>query len=118
MNAPLEMSGDMAAQRTGLAKPHTSFAIAFAALAAALAGCASGLGAGSHDMASSGAAFRAEEGTILQIADQMGQQEIYAVRKTTGELVIVAGADSARFNAGTPVLLQYESGSPKIVLNS
>jgi outer membrane lipoprotein SlyB len=46
-------------------KPSKPFAAAFAALALALAGCASGLGANSYERASVGTVARVEEGTVV-----------------------------------------------------
>jgi outer membrane lipoprotein SlyB len=50
-----------------LAKPQKAFAVAFAVLTAALAGCASGLGANSYDPSSVGRVARVEEGTIVGV---------------------------------------------------
>jgi outer membrane lipoprotein SlyB len=46
-------------------KPQKSFAAAFAVLALALAGCASGLGANSYERAQVGTVSRVEEGTVV-----------------------------------------------------
>jgi outer membrane lipoprotein SlyB len=46
-------------------KPSKSFAAAFAVLALALAGCASGLGANSYERASVGTVARVDEGTVV-----------------------------------------------------
>jgi outer membrane lipoprotein SlyB len=48
-----------------IAKPQKAFAVAFAVLATALAGCASGLGANSYDRGSVGQVARVEEGTVV-----------------------------------------------------
>jgi outer membrane lipoprotein SlyB len=48
-----------------IAKPSKAFAIAFAVLATALAGCASGLGANSYEASQVGRVARVEEGTIV-----------------------------------------------------
>jgi len=48
-----------------IAKPQKAFAIAFAVLATALAGCASGLGANSYDTSQVGRVARVEEGMIV-----------------------------------------------------
>lgn len=50
-----------------VAKPQKAFAAAFAVLAMALAGCASGLGANSYDPASVGRVARVEEGTVVGV---------------------------------------------------
>ena len=46
-------------------KPSRPFAAAFAALALALAGCASGLGANSYEHAAVGTVARVDEGTVV-----------------------------------------------------
>jgi outer membrane lipoprotein SlyB len=46
-------------------KPSKPFAAAFAVLALALAGCASGLGANTYERASVGTVARVEEGTVV-----------------------------------------------------
>jgi outer membrane lipoprotein SlyB len=48
-----------------IAKPQKAFAVAFAVLATALAGCASGLGANNYDRSSVGMVARVEEGTVV-----------------------------------------------------
>ena len=48
-----------------IAKPQKAFAIAFAVLATALAGCASGLGANSYDPSQIGRVARVDEGTVV-----------------------------------------------------
>lgn len=48
-----------------IVKPQKAFAVAFAVLATALAGCATGLGANTYDRGSVGAVARVEEGTIV-----------------------------------------------------
>lgn len=50
---------------TTIAKPQKAFAVAFAVLATALAGCASGLGANTYDRGSVGMVSRVEEGTVI-----------------------------------------------------
>lgn len=50
-----------------IAKPSKAFAIAFAVLATALAGCASGLGANSYEASQVGRVARVEEGTIVAV---------------------------------------------------
>lgn len=47
------------------AKPQKAFAVAFAVLTAALAGCASGLGANTYEPSAIGRVARVEEGTIV-----------------------------------------------------
>jgi len=53
---------------TVLARPQRAFAIAFAGLAAVLAGCASGLGAGASAVSSPGLLSRIEEGRIVSVS--------------------------------------------------
>lgn len=50
---------------SNILKPQKSFAAAFAALALALAGCASGLGANSYERGAIGTVARVEEGTVV-----------------------------------------------------
>ncbi len=50
---------------TAVLKPQKSFAAAFAVLAFALAGCASGLGANSYERGVVGAVARVDEGTVV-----------------------------------------------------
>jgi len=52
-------------QAPGVLKPQKSFAVAFAVLALALAGCASGLGANSYERSQVGAVSRVEEGRVV-----------------------------------------------------
>jgi outer membrane lipoprotein SlyB len=52
---------------TPVAKPQKAFAVAFAVLATALAGCASGLGANNYDRGSVGMVARVEEGTVVGV---------------------------------------------------
>lgn len=63
LNAPASES----ARVPGFAKPQKAFAVAFAILAATLAGCASGLGANSYEPAAVGRVARVEEGTIVGV---------------------------------------------------
>jgi outer membrane lipoprotein SlyB len=53
--------------RFTVAKPQKAFAVAFAIMTAALAGCASGLGANSYDPSSVGRVAHVEEGTIVGV---------------------------------------------------
>ena len=52
---------------TSIAKPQKAFAVAFAVLATALAGCASGLGANTYERGSVGMVSRLEEGTVVGV---------------------------------------------------
>lgn len=94
----------------GIAKPQKAFAIAFAVLAAALAGCASGLGASAYDQTSAGLVTHVDEGTVVgvrSVAIQGGNQSAYTIRLPSGELVSVAQAGDYAIPAGTPVLVEY-----------
>jgi outer membrane lipoprotein SlyB len=53
--------------RSAVAKPQKAFAIAFAALATALAGCASGLGANAYEPGQIGRVAHVEEGTVIGV---------------------------------------------------
>lgn len=96
------------ARVSSIAKPQKAFAVAFAVLAAALAGCASGLGANTHDPAS---VAYVDEGVVVgnAISKSAGSQQgfAYAIRLSSGELVSVAQAGEYAIPAGTPVLIQY-----------
>jgi len=46
-------------------KPQKAFAVAFAAMALTLAGCASGLGANTYERSTVGAVSRVDEGTVV-----------------------------------------------------
>lgn len=67
-------------------KPQKSFAAAFAVLALALAGCASGLGANSYERAQVGTISRVEEGTVVASRTIMieGSRTGVAVGTATG----------------------------------
>jgi outer membrane lipoprotein SlyB len=53
--------------RLAAAKPQKAFAIAFAVLATALAGCASGLGANAYEPSQIGRVAHVEEGTVIGV---------------------------------------------------
>jgi outer membrane lipoprotein SlyB len=67
-------------------KPQKSFAAAFAVLALALAGCASGLGANTYERAQVGTVSRVEEGTVVASRTIMieGSKEGKTVGTLTG----------------------------------
>lgn len=92
------------------AKPQKAFAVAFAVLAATLAGCASGLGASASDTSSGGYAVRVEEGTIVAVTHHTAKPAdasafAYTIRLPTGELVAQTG-DYA-IPTGAAVLIEY-----------
>ncbi len=99
------------ARASSIAKPQKAFAIAFAVLAAALAGCASGLGANTYDTAAIGRVAHVEEGTVVgqPSGKSAGSQtgHAYTIRLPSGELVSVAQAGEYALPAGTPVLIEY-----------
>ena len=108
------ISGDIGMDETrgsSIAKPQKAFAIAFAVLAATLAGCASGLGANTHAQGATGHAAFVDEGMVIGQAtrESAGSQPgfAYTIRLLTGELVSVAQAGDYAMPAGTPVLIEY-----------
>ncbi len=96
---------------SSIAKPQKAFAIAFAVLAATLAGCASGLGANTYAQGAIGHAAFVDEGMVIGQAtrESAGSQPgfAYTIRLLTGELVSVAQAGEYAMPAGTPVLIEY-----------
>lgn len=58
-------AADATFRTSSIAKPQKAFAAAFAVLATALAGCASGLGANTYDPASIGQVAHVDEGTVV-----------------------------------------------------
>lgn len=100
-----------------IAKPQKAFAIAFAVLATALAGCASGLGAASTEHATISSITRVEEGVIVGAsADQTAPA--YMVRLRTGELVSIAQSDKPAIKTGTLVVIQFGETNRVIPQNS
>jgi len=99
------------ARVSSIAKPQKAFAVAFAVLATALAGCASGLGANTYDAAAIGQIAHVDEGTVISqsIDTSAGSQQgfAYTIRLPSGELVSVAQAGEYAIPVGTPVLVQY-----------
>jgi outer membrane lipoprotein SlyB len=99
------------ARPSSIAKPQKAFAIAFAVLTAALAGCASGLGANTSDTASLGRIAPVDEGTVVgqPVSRSTGSEAGYAytIRLPSGELVSVTQASDYAIPAGTPVLVAY-----------
>ena len=89
------------------AKPQKAFAVAFAVLAATLAGCAS-IG-GKDAAASSGNRIaQVEEGTVVAVANNASQPGFaYTIRLPTGELVSVAQPGTYALPTGTAVLVEY-----------
>lgn len=67
IHAPAESAARADTFRFAVAKPQKAFAAAFAVLALALAGCASGLGANAYEPSSVGRVARVEEGTIVGV---------------------------------------------------
>lgn len=92
------------------AKPQKAFAVAFALLAATLAGCASGLGASASDASPGSYVARVEEGTIVAVTHHAAKPTdasafAYTIRLPTGELVAQTG-DYA-IPTGAAVLIEY-----------
>ena len=84
-------------------KPSKAFAVAFAGMVLALAGCATGLGPSAEVHSSTGVS-RVEEATVLASHPAEGGYA-YTVRLHSGELVSV-GEDSKVAN-GALVLVEY-----------
>jgi hypothetical protein len=89
-------------------KPQKAFAAAFAVMALALAGCASGLGANEASHASTGMVARVDDGAVVA-AEQSVLSDAYAytVRLRTGELVAIDQPGRPPIAVGTPVLVEY-----------
>jgi hypothetical protein len=91
-------------------KPQKSFAMAFAALTLALAGCASGLGA-SHDRAAS-IVSRVEEGIVIA-SRGVGENSVepasfaYTVKLSSGELISIAQDGRPPISDGASVVVEY-----------
>jgi hypothetical protein len=96
-------------------KPSKAFAAAFAVLALALAGCATGLGA-PVEIHNENFVSRVEEGTVLASrgADHLGYA--YTVRLRSGELVSINGDSTVA--DGTPVLVEYAKAARMIPQNA
>jgi hypothetical protein len=121
MNAPLHTLSEalvMTAETgmdpergSSIAKPQKAFAIAFAVLAAALAGCASGLGANTNAQGAVGRGAYVDEGTVVgQSSSKSDGAETgvaYTIRLSTGELVSIAQAAEYAIPAGAPVLIEF-----------
>lgn len=89
------------------AKPQKAFAVAFAVLAATLAGCAS-IGGKGAEASSASRLAQVEEGTIVAVASNPAQPGFaYTIRLPTGELVSVAQPGSYALPTGTAVLVEY-----------
>ena len=101
-----------------IAKPQKAFAVAFAVLATALAGCASGLGANTSDRGSAGMVARVEEGAVVGNSATAHSGHAYIVRLRSGELVSVAQAGDNVIPNGTPVLIEYGQSGRVIPQNS
>lgn len=101
-----------------IAKPQKAFAIAFAVLATALAGCASGLGATATDHASIATVARIDEGTIVAATAAAEAGHAYMIRLRSGELVSVTQADKQAIATGTPVVVQFGDNARVIPQNS
>lgn len=78
-------------------KPQKAFAAAFAVLALALAGCASGLGANSYERAQVGTVSRVEEGTVV------ASRAIMIEGSRSGELVGTATGAALGGLAGSEI---------------
>jgi hypothetical protein len=96
---------------TAVAKPQKAYAMVFAMMALALAGCASGLGGQTADPSATGMAARLEAGAIVAsraaVLASAEAGHAYTVRLRTGELMSIAQAGDMVIATGTPVLVQY-----------
>jgi outer membrane lipoprotein SlyB len=82
-------------------KPNKAFAAAFAALALALAGCASGLGANSYERGQVGTVARVEEGTVVASRSIVieGSQTGQTVGTATG--AVIGGVAGSQIGGGS-----------------
>lgn len=82
-------------------KPNKAFAAAFAALALALAGCASGLGANSYERGTVGTVARVEEGTVVASRSIVieGSQTGQTVGTATG--AVIGGVAGSQIGGGS-----------------
>src|SRR5262249_5485775 len=94
-----------------IVRPRKAYAMAFAAFALVLAGCASGFGANAHEP-SVNFVSRVEDGAILaskpvgeNLADPTGF--LYTVRLNSGELISLAQDGRPAISDGTPVVVEY-----------
>ena len=92
-------------------KPQKAFAMAFAVMALALAGCASGLGVEAAEHSATSMVARVEDGAIVASRESVLASaetgQAYTVRLRTGELVSIAQAGDTAIANGTPVLVEY-----------
>ncbi|RYG33637.1 MAG: hypothetical protein EON93_09285 [Burkholderiales bacterium] len=101
-----------------IAKPQKAFAIAFAVLATALAGCVSGLGALAPEHASISSVSRVEEGTVVGASAVAETSHDYIVRLRTGELVSITQTGKTAIKTGAPVVIQFGETNRVIPQNS
>lgn len=101
-----------------IAKPQKAFAIAFAVLATALAGCASGLGAVASEHATISSVSRVEEGTVVGASADAQASQAYMIRLRTGELVSITQSGKPAIKTGTPVVVQFGDTNRVIPQNS
>jgi hypothetical protein len=100
----------------GLARPQKAFAIAFAALAAVLAGCASGLGAAPSWVSSPGLLSRIEEGRIVAVsraavADPAAARPMGSLAGSlAGNLVVPDAPEDAAAAAGFTYIVRLRTG--------
>lgn len=101
-----------------IAKPQKAFAIAFAVLATALAGCATGLGATASERGSIATVARVDEGMVVGVSNAGQTGHAYMIRLRSGELVSVPQAGKQAIAAGTPVVIQFGDNTRIIPQNS
>ena len=100
-----------------IAKPQKAFAVAFAVLATALAGCASGLGATTAER-SIATVDRVEEGTVVGATTAEKTEHAYMVRLRSGELVSISQSGKRAISTGTLVVIQFGDDTRVIPQNS
>ncbi len=101
-----------------IAKPQKAFAIAFAVLATALAGCASGLGATATEHSAITSVSRLEEGTVVGATAAAEASHAYMVRLGSGELISVKQSGKHVIAPGTLVVIQFGDNARVIPQNS
>ncbi|HVY91071.1 MAG TPA: hypothetical protein VG942_19535 [Hyphomonadaceae bacterium] len=94
-----------------IVRPKKAYAMAFAAFALVLAGCASGFGANSQE-ASVNFVSRVEDGAVLA-STPVGANPaaptgfLYTVRLSSGELISLAQDGRPAIADGVPVVVEY-----------
>lgn len=97
-------------------KPQKAFAAAFAVMALALAGCATGFGASAgKDHLTAASLALADDGTLVASrADAEPGKSIFTVQLRSGELINIR-QDAQPVADGTPVLIEYSTDTPRLI---